>query len=269
MTMKIHFISGLPRSGSTLLAAILRQNPRFHAAMSGPLWGLFDSLVRNMGETNEYSMFISDAQRERIARSLFESFYAEMAGAKTLFDTSRGWCAQLPALAKLWPDAKVIACVRSPAWIVDSFERRAQQAPLRRGKVFPESAANVYARVDALMSQGGQLGPALQGFRQAWSGEQADRLIVVRYESLTENPAAVIGRLYEFVEEPPFVHDFEHLSYDEPEFDERLGMPGLHRVGEKVQPNRRTTILPADLFSQHDRSFWDVPGQNPRGVTVL
>jgi sulfotransferase len=26
----IHFISGLPRSGSTLLAAILRQNPRFH-----------------------------------------------------------------------------------------------------------------------------------------------------------------------------------------------------------------------------------------------
>ncbi|MBU0835751.1 MAG: sulfotransferase, partial [Gammaproteobacteria bacterium] len=26
-----HFISGLPRSGSTLLAALLRQNPRFHA----------------------------------------------------------------------------------------------------------------------------------------------------------------------------------------------------------------------------------------------
>jgi hypothetical protein len=28
----IHFISGLPRSGSTLLAALPRQNPRFHAA---------------------------------------------------------------------------------------------------------------------------------------------------------------------------------------------------------------------------------------------
>jgi hypothetical protein len=33
----IHFISGLPRSGSTLLAALLRQNPRFEAGMSGPL----------------------------------------------------------------------------------------------------------------------------------------------------------------------------------------------------------------------------------------
>ena len=27
---KLHFIAGLPRSGSTLLAGILRQNPRFH-----------------------------------------------------------------------------------------------------------------------------------------------------------------------------------------------------------------------------------------------
>lgn len=31
---RFHFISGLPRSGSTLLAGILRQNPRFHAAMN-------------------------------------------------------------------------------------------------------------------------------------------------------------------------------------------------------------------------------------------
>jgi Sulfotransferase family len=37
----MHFISGLPRSGSTLLAALLRQNPRFEAGMSGPLAGLF------------------------------------------------------------------------------------------------------------------------------------------------------------------------------------------------------------------------------------
>lgn len=31
----MHFISGLPRSGSTLLAAILRQNPRFGAGTPG------------------------------------------------------------------------------------------------------------------------------------------------------------------------------------------------------------------------------------------
>ena len=29
MENRIHFISGLPRAGSTLLAAVLRQNPDF------------------------------------------------------------------------------------------------------------------------------------------------------------------------------------------------------------------------------------------------
>ena len=45
---KIHFISGLPRSGSTLLAALLRQNPRFQVGMSGPLAGLFGALLGQM-----------------------------------------------------------------------------------------------------------------------------------------------------------------------------------------------------------------------------
>jgi sulfotransferase len=30
----LHFISGLPRSGSTLLAALLRQNPFLHAGQN-------------------------------------------------------------------------------------------------------------------------------------------------------------------------------------------------------------------------------------------
>ncbi|MGI4764644.1 MAG: sulfotransferase, partial [Janthinobacterium lividum] len=33
----MHFISGLPRSGSTLLAALLRQNPTVHAHISSPV----------------------------------------------------------------------------------------------------------------------------------------------------------------------------------------------------------------------------------------
>ena len=71
---KIHFISGLPRSGSTLLAALLRQNPRFQAGMSGPLAGLFGALLGQMSARNEYSVFIDDTQRERIVHGLFDNF---------------------------------------------------------------------------------------------------------------------------------------------------------------------------------------------------
>ncbi|MFB8794955.1 MAG: sulfotransferase [Microcoleus sp.] len=56
--MKAHFISGLPRSGSTLLAALLRQNPRFHAAMTSPVGGLVERMLSAMSEDNECSLFI-------------------------------------------------------------------------------------------------------------------------------------------------------------------------------------------------------------------
>jgi hypothetical protein len=53
MQANIHFISGLPRSGSTLLSAILKQNPRFHAGMTGPVGSLVDAMLRSMSMNND------------------------------------------------------------------------------------------------------------------------------------------------------------------------------------------------------------------------
>ena len=68
---QFHFISGLPRSGSTLLAALLRQNPRFHARMSSPVARLFQMLLAGMSD--EGSQTIGDAQRARVLEGLFSN----------------------------------------------------------------------------------------------------------------------------------------------------------------------------------------------------
>jgi sulfotransferase len=72
----IHFISGLPRSGSTLLAAILRQNPRFHAGMSSPVASLFMALQGAM-ETKviccvRHVPWIMDSIERLIRQNAFE-----------------------------------------------------------------------------------------------------------------------------------------------------------------------------------------------------
>jgi sulfotransferase len=266
---QIHFISGLPRSGSTLLSAILRQNPAFHAAMSGPLCGMFVALQKSMGPRNEYSMFVDDEQRSRVLSGMVASYYQHLSQKSLIFDTNRAWTAHMSALALLFPSARVICCLRSPAWILDSVERRVQSAPFPVEKMFPgDSGENVYTRCEHLLKKGFLAAP-LQNLRQAWFGENAHRLIAIRYNSLTEDAAGVIGRLYELLNQPPYPHDFENVEYEASEFDEKLGMPGLHTVRRRVEVNRRITILPSDLFQPHDRSFWDVPGQNPRGVTIL
>jgi len=132
---RTYFISGLPRSGSTLLAALLRQNPRFHAHMSGPMGSIFDALLGSMSGSNEFSLFISDEQRQRILRGAFTSFYADMA-KEVVFDTNRSWCGRLPALKTLFPDLKMIVCVRDIAWVIDSFERLIRKNAFQPSSIF-------------------------------------------------------------------------------------------------------------------------------------
>ena len=112
-----HVISGLPRSGSTLLAAILRQNPDIHAGMSSPVLSLVLALQRQMSQENEGAPFVTDAKREAVLRGAVAGFYADLADNGTILDTNRGWCAKLPLIARLWPEARVIACVRDVGWI--------------------------------------------------------------------------------------------------------------------------------------------------------
>src|SRR3984885_10776835 len=146
----IHFISGLPRSGCAPLAALLRQNPRFEAGMSGPLASLFGALLTEMSARNEFSIFIDDAKRERILRGLFDSYYADST-AQVIFDTNRFWCAWMPALGKLFPDGKVIDCVRQMPWCVDSIERLVQRNILSPSSIFNYSAGGtVYTRANGV-----------------------------------------------------------------------------------------------------------------------
>jgi sulfotransferase len=73
---RFHFISGLPRSGSTLLAAILRQNPRFHAGMTSGLGSLVAANLQVMSAGSEVSLMMEEAQRPAILKGLFTSYYA-------------------------------------------------------------------------------------------------------------------------------------------------------------------------------------------------
>ena len=266
----LHFISGLPRSGSTLLSAILRQNPRFQAGMSGPLAGLFGALLGQMSARNEYSVFIDDAKRERVLHALFDSFYAD-SSAEVVFDTNRAWCAWMPALSRLFPAAKVIACVRDVSWVVDSIEKLVQRNVFSPSSIFNYSAGgNVYTRANAVVAPDGMVGAPFDSLKQAAFGAQRDRLLLVQYETLTSDPDRTMRAIYDFIGEPYFEHDFDHVDFDVREFDERAGTPGLHTVRGQVRFEQRATLLPPDLFNRFQNdAFWRRPDLIPAGLRVV
>ena len=269
---KLHFISGLPRSGSTLLAGILRQNPRFHAAMTGPVGTLFGVMVNTMGAQNETALFINEEQKQAILRSLFEAYYRPQAGKAVVFDTNRAWCARLSALLALYPEAKVLCCVRNVAWIMDSIERLVRKNAFEPSRLFatPEERATVFSRVEALAHRDRLVGFAWSALKEAYYGEHSASLLLLEYDILCQRPREVMRLVYEFLGEPWHEHDFDQVEYAEPEFDAQLATPGLHTVKTKVAFTPRRTVLPPDLFEKYaGLAFWrDPKGSAAWRITV-
>lgn len=268
----VHLISGLPRSGSTLLSALLRQNPRFVAGVTSPVATLWGNLLHSMSGAGEFASFFTDERRRAIIRGLFACYYADVSQDSVVFDTNRTWTARLPLLAGLYPGAHVICCVREVAWVIDSIERLVRRNALQPSKLFNyRTGGSIYSRVETLMDpEKGLVGLAWSSLREAWFSESASRLIVIQYDSLARNPGHVLARLYQALGEPLFEHDFDGVDYDEPGYDTELGMPGLHRVRPKVAPAPRQSCLPPDLIAKYaDVNFWLNPKLNQRNVTVL
>ena len=129
-----HFISELPRSGSTLLAALL-QNPRFYSAMTSPIGGTSRS---NAGNSE---------RRQRVFRVHFPwtktgtAFYRPPTDREVICDTNRLWCSKLPLIRELFPDAKAICCVRNltgwqRGWNLYGQSVKAPEAPKRYQRLY-------------------------------------------------------------------------------------------------------------------------------------
>ncbi len=267
----IHFISGLPRSGSTLLAGILRQNPRFHAAMTGPVGSMYMALESAMSRRNETAVFIDETQRRDVLKGIFSSYYSRIHTEKVVFDTNRLWCAKLPAITQLFPDARIVCCVRDLSWVMDSIERLVRKNAFELSGMFGfEPGSTVYTRLNQIARSDGMVGYALDALREGFFSEQAPRLILVEYQALTRAPRSTMEHLYSLLGEPWFDHDFENVDYDAEFFDMALGTPGLHRVRRTVEWVERETVLPPDLFQRFmNDAFWRVPEANVRGVPII
>lgn len=166
-----HFISGLPRSGSTLLAAILRQNPRFVAGMTSPVGALVSAVLNQLSAGSEHANVVGREKRKELVQALFRAYYSEVGPGRLVFDTNRMWCSRLPLLEDLFPQAKVIACVRNVAWIMDSFERLYRGNPYEFTRLLSNAGgrSTIYSRLEGLAQHDQTVGFAWSALRgQGW-----------------------------------------------------------------------------------------------------
>ena len=254
------FISGLPRSGSTLLSAILRQNPEFYADISSPVQNLVTATI-NVITGSESNHLVDEDRRKHILKSIFNAYY-DAVEPSTVFDTNRAWTAKTALLKQLYPDTKIICCVRDLPWILDSFERIAAKNSLWGAALTDdESRQTVTTRCDALMDvkkEGQVVKPYY--FLEEGLLLNPDMIMLVEYESLCKQPESVMRELYAFINKPYFDHDFNNVEYENEVFDKAINLKTLHTVRKQVSWVERVSILPKSVWDKYlHTDFWRKP----------
>jgi sulfotransferase len=256
MNKQYYFISGLPRSGTTLLSTILNQNPKFQASISGPLARFTRAIIEQSSAMGGYRHQCPAEKRKNIIHGIFDNYYDDE-NKEVFFDTNRGWTLLTPFLKDLYPDTKLIICVRDINWILDSFEQLYRKNPYDKNQMIPEEyATNVYSRCDYLMREDSTVGFAYMGLKQAITTDEKNMIMLMEYEQLCKNPEGMMKAIYNFIGQPYYHHDFDNVEASYDEFDADVNVKGLHTTRKKVQWIERPTILPPDI--QHKFSGMEV-----------
>lgn len=246
---KYHFITGLPRSGSTLLSSILLQNPRFHSSITDPLASFVKGMIETIGTEPGVKFEVPVERRKNAISGMFDGFYSHIE-KPVIFNTNRAWTYLTPAMKEIYPDSKFIVCVRDINWILDSFEVAQRKDPLSYNTVGGSIAKSVYQRVETFMTDEGIVGFPYIGIKQAITGNEKRDLILVEYDQLCRNPERILRSIYNFIGEEYYEHDFNNVERNWDEYDAEIGIK-LHRVRQKVEFIPRNFIIPPDILQKY------------------
>ena len=262
MEKTIHFIAGLPRSGSTLLTNILKQNPKVHGESVSSLSSIFGSINASWSSMETNQEYNNTDAKVGVLKSVLQGYYSHI-DRPFVVDKDRGWIPLLPQVeAVLDRKVKIVVCVRNPAEILTSFERLRKENPLFFTKADStlREGSNIASRAYYYAGPEGPMGLSHRNIKDAITMGYLDRFLFIDYNRFCNSPKSQTKRIYEFLELPKFEHDFEKIVQTEVYNDMAVGLPNLHKVKPSLD---RTTVncveyLGLDIYEQYNREiFWN------------
>ena len=217
--MRLHFLSGLPRSGSTLLTSILYQNPAIHTEGVSGLCDLMWVASQSVKRTQQWNGNPRNA--EQIVRDIPSLYYRDVQ-KPVVIDKCRAWTLPLNmqmVREYVTPNPKVILCVRPVDDVVQSFQKLF--ASNRRDDFEASPFAN-------------ELSMSIAGVRDAIEQDDPNTFLLVDYDNLCANTEQVLARIYDFLGLPHFLHDLNNIVDLHPENDSVYGLSGMHDVRSSI-----------------------------------
>lgn len=239
MTVKIqktfHFLSGLPRSGSTVLASLLNQNPEVYATPTSPL---LDQLIIN--QNTWYGLLETKAnpvpeQLDNLTRRLINAMW-EHIPQNIIIDKNRGWGKNMPASTTLFKqEIKMIATSRDLPSIMASWLVLLKKNPNNHMKQNLELVGLEYNDENMMEEMwSNMVKDCMESLRQAKIDAQ-NRLLIVDYDDLMNMPHQQLERIERFLDLPKWDYDLNNIKSETNDDDlSAWGLQGMHQIRPKL-----------------------------------
>ena len=238
---RIIFNSSFPRSGSTLLQNILAQNPRFYCTPTSGVSELLLSARYSLSSSPTFKGLDLEMMRkgfEGFCRGALTGFYQNVTDKPVVVDKSRAWYHYYHWINEFYPDPKFLVCIRDLRGVISSMEKLFRKNRYRQDSNDMPDTMGMVTINNRVAHWLNSMPVGLAAFRlmETLQTGVCKHLHIIRFEDLTTNPAVAMRRVYEYLGEEPFEHDFNNVEQVTKEDDSAVVFYGDHRIRQKVEP---------------------------------
>ncbi|SMD33876.1 sulfotransferase [Reichenbachiella faecimaris] len=259
---KLHFVSGFPRSGSTLLCNLLNMTDGFFATPTSPTLDMVLQMRKVFSHNVSYKNMDRLTEEVRFQRGMKAYLQSYFADQRVVFDKNRGWVNKLPIVDRMMEDeeSKVIFCYRNPVEVFQSIENQYQRTIMMENVDESQNTAGfttLYNRVETFIADNFTLmSTPVALLEDALTQGHGHRILIVRYDKLCAEPQQTLNMIHQFVGEPPQQYDFSQLKQTTFENDAAYNYKFSHKIREGEVTYSPTKItLPKDAIDRINKRF--------------
>ena len=274
-----YFIAGLPRSGNSLISAILNQNPQFHSPPNSPVLHMMIQMEQVLAQDSFFNAYPKPAQANLIIGSIINNWYKDTEKS-VIFDKNTLWLRHIFYITGyLDQKPKIICPVRNLDEILASFitlfENNKPINENGRLNFIDEQLvrSNVPITNDnrcLALANNGLVGQAYSCLKYAFENGFDDHILLIEYDDLINNTDKVFKDIYDFIEQPYFEHNFTNISTDFDQKDELVyGIKNMHQVRPTIQSQKKSVqgILSENIQTLcKGTEFWRVQSENTQPI---
>lgn len=242
---QFHFLTGLPRSGSTVLASILNQHPKVYVTPTSPL---LDLLIANQNNWHNNPCVQANPFPEQLTNMTKAMIHAawQHRDEEIIIDKSRSWMRNMPAANILFDkEMKAIVTVRDLPSIMASWLSLLHKNP---NSAFDMECTNLFGcvsdeiRVKHMWNV--MVKDCFVGLKQMLT-EARNQCLIVNYDDLINYPKYELDRIHWFLgySLPKKYYDFENIQSDTQDDDLKAwGLQNMHTIRSSLKKTARNPI---------------------------